>query len=199
MTRLTIAIAFAAVLGAGSLTAQTAAGARSWAIHDAPAELRPMISRADVMIAAMQDSHLRDLQRQLAQGGPEAAFGVAHMGPAMLSHRIGETGIAAGFTSDRLRQSTNQARPWAAEFVAKYAGRRAGDVDGFVVDLGDRVGVIRPMVQQRACASCHGPAEGISPAVRRALAERYPADRATGFAEGEIRGWFWVEIPKPAR
>jgi hypothetical protein len=32
--------------------------------------------------------------------------------------------------------------------------------------------------------------------VRAVLAERYPADRAIGFANGEIRGWYWVEMPK---
>jgi hypothetical protein len=31
--------------------------------------------------------------------------------------------------------------------------------------------------------------------VREELAERYPADRATGFKVGDIRGWFWVEVP----
>jgi hypothetical protein len=28
-----------------------------------------------------------------------------------------------------------------------------------------------------------------------ALAARYPDDRATGFAPGDLRGWFWVEVP----
>ena len=29
--------------------------------------------------------------------------------------------------------------------------------------------------------------------------ERYPRDRAVGFTNGEIRGWFWVELSKPER
>jgi hypothetical protein len=49
------------------------------------------------------------------------------------------------------------------------------------------------------CAGCHGPAAGISQAVRTELADRYPSDRAVGFADGEIRGWFWVEIPATRR
>jgi hypothetical protein len=46
------------------------------------------------------------------------------------------------------------------------------------------------------CATCHGPTESLSAGVRKEIAERYPTDRAVGFKEGEIRGWFWVEIPK---
>jgi hypothetical protein len=36
----------------------------------------------------------------------------------------------------------------------------------------------------------------LSPAVREELKERYPADQATGFKDGDLRGWFWVEVPK---
>jgi hypothetical protein len=69
-------------------------------------------------------------------------------------------------------------------------------VAGFAVDLGDRVGVLRPIREQRICAPCHGPEEKFSARLRAELADRYPVDRATGFRDGDIRGWFWVEIPK---
>jgi hypothetical protein len=80
--------------------------------------------------------------------------------------------------------------------VARYAGRSAADVDGFVVDLGDRIGVLRPIAHQSMCGACHGPEDGISPEVRAKLRQRYPRDRAVGFGEGDLRGWFWVEVPK---
>jgi len=47
----------------------------------------------------------------------------------------------------------------------------------------------------RACVVCHGDPAQIPDAVLAALAARYPDDRATGFAEGDLRGWFWVEVP----
>jgi hypothetical protein len=75
----------------------------------------------------------------------------------------------------------------------------ARDVDGFVVDLGDAVGVMRPLAERPVCANCHGPADGLSGAVRQELVDRYPADKAVGFKEGEIRGWLWVEVPKKRR
>jgi hypothetical protein len=107
--------------------------------------------------------------------------------------------VAAGRTSDRLRSPTNAPRPWAAALVTEYAGRKARDVDGFVVDLGGRIGVLRPIAQRPICASCHGPADRLSSRVRAVLADRYPADKALGFEIDEIRGWFWVEMPKPGR
>jgi hypothetical protein len=66
-------------------------------------------------------------------------------------------------------------------------------VEGFAVDLGDKIGVLRPIVERPICAGCHGPL--LAPGVKTALLDRYLADKAVGFAEGEIRGWFWVEMP----
>ena len=37
--------------------------------------------------------------------------------------------------------------------------------------------------------------ESIPADVRAALAELYPADRATGYSVGDLRGWLWVEVP----
>jgi len=188
------------LLCAATMAVQAPPQPKSWPIREAPAEWRAVLSRADLIVISMQDSWLSQLQHKLTEGGPALAFGVCHIDTAQLTHRLGRyEGIAAGFTSDRLRNPTNRPKGWAAELVAAHAGRRARDVDGFAVDLGDRIGVLRPMVEQETCASCHGPVERLTPAVRRLIAEGYPHDRAVGFAEGEIRGWFWVEMPKPKR
>ncbi|MEO7271796.1 MAG: DUF3365 domain-containing protein [Vicinamibacterales bacterium] len=189
----------AAALAGGVLGAQTIAPATRWPIGDVPATLRPAVSLADLIIVDLQNALRRQLVDKLSQGGPERALPACHMDPKTLARRVALSGtMAAGFTSDRLRNPANKPAAWAADIVAANAGRRAEDVEGFVVDLGGRLGVIRPIVQQTLCASCHGPTEKMSAGVQRALAERYPADRAIGFAEGEIRGWFWVELPATA-
>ena len=178
-----------------------AAGAQTqfptWTVGAAPAELRPAISRADLVIVGLQDSVLRELNDALSRGGPGTAIAFCHLDATVVAQRLGRSeGIAVGRTSDRLRNPSNQPRPWAAALVQANAGKQARSVDGFAVDLGDKVGVLRPIAQRTMCAGCHGPAESLSPAVRSVLADRYPVDRAVGFKEGEIRGWFWVEMPK---
>ena len=49
------------------------------------------------------------------------------------------------------------------------------------------------------CLKCHGPKEQILPEVRDALARDYPKDQATGFQEGDLRGWFWLSVPENAQ
>ena len=172
----------------------------SWPLSQAPAELGPVVARADLVVVAMQDAVLRELTSALTRGTPASAIGSCHLDATFVAQRVArEEGIAAGRTSDRLRNPTNAPKPWAAALVRANAGKQAKEVEGFVVDLGEQVGVLRPIAQRAMCAGCHGPAETLSAGVKNVLADRYPVDHALGFKEGEIRGWFWVEMPKRPR
>jgi hypothetical protein len=184
------------IIAGGLATTLAAQGdRRSWPVSQAPVELKPAISRADVVIVAMQDAVLRELTHEAAIGGPAPAMNFFHMDVTATIQRLArQEGIAAGRTSDRLRSPTNAPRPWAAPLVKMHAGESARSVEGFAVDLGDKIGVLRPIAERPICAGCHGPL--VAPGVKTALLERYPADKALGFTEGEIRGWFWVEMPK---
>ena len=184
-------------LAAATLQAQSTLPAGTWRIPDAPAELRDAVSRADLLILSLQDALQRELMGALAQGGPAFALQSCHIDVVGTARRIErQRDVHVGRTSDRLRNPANAPRPWAAALVKANAGRSTRDVPGFAVDLGDAVGVLRPIAHQPMCDSCHGATGQIDPAVRRAVQQRYPADSATGFTTGEIRGWFWVEVPK---
>ena len=191
-----VAAGVAATIAAGVMAIAASESPPAWPIDKSPAHMRPAIARADLIIVAMQDAVLRELTHGLREGGPELAITSCHLDATTITRRIADQeGIAAGRTSHRLRSPANRPKPWAAPLVAAHAGRKARDVEGFVVDLGDRLGVLRPIAHRPMCAGCHGPVERISPAVRQLLADWYPVDKAVGFAEGEIRGWFWVEMP----
>jgi hypothetical protein len=190
---------YAALLVALLPVTLTGAQPPSWRIRDAPAAMRPVIARADLVIASLQDAVLRELNDTYAAGGADVAIRTCHIDTTLTTFRFAREGIAAGRTSDRLRSPSNRAPKWAAETVAAWAGHAAREIDGFAFDLGDRVGVLRPIAQRERCLECHGPVERLSPTVRATLADRYPVDRAIGFREGDIRGWFWVEMPKPSR
>lgn len=197
MWRLHLMLMAAAAL-AGTATARIQTGELpTYAVAQAPAALRPTVQRGDLVIVALQNALLSELTRELNQGGPARAMQSCHLDATAIAQRVGrEEGLHAGRTSDRLRNPLNAPRSWAAPVVQRYAGRKAAEVRGVVVDLGDRIGLMRPIAHRAMCASCHGPADTLSPGVTTVLRDRYPADRATGYAEGDIRGWFWVEVPK---
>jgi hypothetical protein len=198
MTRTGFALLVAGLLlPAGPPPAQSPSPWPTYKISQAPPELRRQIQRADLVIISLQDAMLAELSRDMEQGGPALAIRACHLDTTTVAYRIAkQEGIQAGRTSDRLRVPTNTPKPWAAPLVAQYAGKRAADVEGFAVDLGDRVGVLRPMAERPLCASCHCDRDKLDPRVRQELDERYPRDRALNFQPGEVRGWFWVEVPK---
>ena len=191
------AIGAVAVHGGTSGHAQVSREWPTYAIADAPESFRPAIERSDLLIVSLQSALLSELRRALANGGPSRAIVSCHLDAVAVAQWIARRdGVAAGRTSARLRNPTNAPRPWAVAIVARYAEAHAAGLDGFAVDLGERIGVLRPIIEQRMCESCHGPLSKIDPDVRVRLTELYPTDRATGFQEGDLRGWFWLEMPK---
>ncbi len=175
-------------------------GYRSWPISQAPENMRRVAASADLIVVEMHGVALRELEQELNRRGPVDDASFCHLDATAALNRVAaREGIAAGRTSDRLRNPANAPRPWAAPIVSAHAGRAAKTVEGFVVDLGDKVGVLRPIVERAMCASCHGPDDRLASGLKIALKQRYPQDRAIGFHEGEIRGWFWVEMPKQPR
>lgn len=162
-----------------------------------PAALAPALERAGEAVAALQQKLQGRLGKTLTEQGPAAAVTVCRDDAPRLAAEVGaEKGVRLGRTSDRLRNAGNQAPAWAAAAVEGAAGRKAGEVKAQAYDLGDRVGVLRPIAVAPACTRCHGKPDGIPADVTTALRGAYPADRATGYEAGEHRGFFWVEVPK---
>src|SRR5690606_986701 len=125
------------------------------------------------------------------------AISVCHQAASRITDEVRRTeGFAMGRTSHRLRNRNNQPPPWAAAHVERAAAIPMSEVQPLVVDLGDRVGVMRPMPTLGLCVNCHGPETQIAPDVQETIAALYPGDRATGFREGDLRGWMWAEVPK---
>jgi hypothetical protein len=141
------------VLMSSFVQAQSSLPAGTWRVTDAPPEFRYPISRADLIVVSMHDALLRELNDALEQGGPAFAIHSCHIDVVSAIQRIGrQEGIAAGRTGDRLRNPTNAPRAWAAPLVKANRGLMARDVEGFAVDLGDKVGVLRPIAERPTCA-----------------------------------------------
>lgn len=155
----------------------------------------PAVERAERATAALFGTLVGRLGEAMAAGGPVAAIEVCSREAQTLTARIAEAhGLELGRTSHRLRNPRNAPPSWVEPWLAANAGRPAAEARLAAYDLGDRVGVVKPIGTLAPCTTCHGTA--IDPAVAEAIAKAYPEDRAVGFSEGELRGAFWVEVPK---
>ena len=59
--------------------AQSTAPPQTWRIADAPAQLKPAIAHADEVIVAQHSALLRQLNRELGEGGAAAAIKSCHL------------------------------------------------------------------------------------------------------------------------
>jgi len=188
-----------------ALVAQVAASSRvvaqpraesAYRMDQAPARLAQSVEIADAAIRALQQRLSARLFEEMKKGGPTLAIGVCRdEAPALTAEIARAHGVRVGRTSHHLRNPGNVSPLWAERFVKAGAGKKAASVEALVVDLEDRVGVLRPIPTAAPCLQCHGPAERLSPDVRAFIKTAYPNDRAIGFEEGDLRGFIWAEAP----
>jgi hypothetical protein len=125
------------------------------------------------------------------QQGPVSAIGVCRDEAPGIAASLSVDGVRMGRSSHKLRNPENAPSDWLVPVLESYV---SGDSEGpQLVELADgRHGYAEPIMVQGMCLVCHG--SNIEPGVAASTAELYPDDQATGFAEGDFRGVFWVEF-----
>ena len=140
---------------------------------------------------ALASEMMAELVAALDEGGPAAGITVCReKAPAVAAHVSEMYGVAIGRTSHRLRNSANVAPDWAATYVEDKV-----EEPTWVSGPDGELGALLPIRLKAECQMCHGPAETIDDDVMAAINEAYPKDEAVGFVEGDLRGWFWAEVP----
>jgi Protein of unknown function (DUF3365) len=157
---------------------------RRLAPADLPPALKPALHRAEEAIRAAAC----EVERRFGEGDPDA-------NAARCDGAAAVPGVEVGRTSARLRNPGNAPPPWAEAYVAATDGRKASELAAVAFDLGDRVGLLRPIEIRRRCLACHAPREKLAEGTRAWLARAYPRDRAVGYAPGDLRGFWWAEAP----
>jgi hypothetical protein len=162
-----------------------------------PVELAPRVATAEAAASDLRSTLGTRLLTVVGKEGPVAGIDVCSNEARSLTAEVAARNeVEIGRTSTRLRNPDNAPRPWLKSYLEETAGKPAASVASAVYDLGDRLGVARPLEMAPQCAPCHGDPASIPAPVKAALEQRYPQDRATGSSVGEVRGVLWVEIPK---
>lgn len=166
--------------------------------HTSPAE-EPAPPRRDAQqetARAAQQELFEQLSGRLmaviSDEGLAAAIDVCSRESLDITQRVGQThGVAIGRTSFRLRNAFNTPPAWAQPLVEQRVE------EPHYVDLPDgALGALLPIRLKPTCLACHGTPDQIPTEVQEALAQRYPEDQGTGFAADQLRGWFWIEVPR---
>ncbi|MCA9083298.1 MAG: DUF3365 domain-containing protein [Planctomycetaceae bacterium] len=163
-----------------------------------PAEFsEPQKRQQEAAMAAKEELFRRlsgRLMSVLQAEGPAKAIEVCKVDAGAFSEQVGrEFGVSIGRTSFRLRSGVNPPPSWSQSFVDQRVAEPR-----FVSLPGETLGAFLPIMLQKKCELCHGPEDQIADDVKAAIKLQYPNDQAMGFVEGDLRGWFWVEVPADA-
>lgn len=137
-------------------------------------------------------SLLTELMTAMSENGPVKSIKVCKLRAPEVAKTVGQnSGVRIGRTSFKLRNPENRPPDWAANFVADQVDH---EVEVELKD--DGLGVLLPIHLKMTCLMCHGPDKQLMPDLKAAIVSNYPEDQATGFSEGDLRGYFWIEVPR---
>lgn len=142
---------------------------------------------------------LKELRLRLQAGmaeSPMAAIAVCQDEAPKIAERWSTEAAIVRRTALRLRQPHNAASEADQATMLAFskrlaAGESASSVEEFSVTADGSMRYARALVTEAPCLVCHG--ETLAPAIAKTIGERYPADRATGFRLGDLRGIVVVE------
>lgn len=140
------------------------------------------------------------LLARLEADGPAEAIAFCADSAQARTAALSTAGVLVRRVTARPRNLANAPDAWEEEMLDLLASRHASgtlppDTAVWVGAEGEReLRYLRPIVVQQRCLACHGDPATFDPAVAAILAERYPEDRATGYAAGDFRGAVSVRL-----
>jgi hypothetical protein len=147
--------------------------------------------------AAAVQTFKKSLKGALLAGleeGPVSAISVCQMKAPELADAASKSGVQVGRTSRKLRNPANAPKPWMEPLLDRYHQDPESREPAVVVVDKETVGYVEPIYVEPVCVTCHG--KNLAPELQAKLDELYPEDEATGYAAGDLRGMFWVELAR---
>lgn len=140
-----------------------------------------------------QSQLLLKLKTTIEKEGAPAAISECKTASPEMEKQMSSQGWTVRRVSDRPRNPDHAPDAFESRVLAQWvsemqAGKQPEPVAQ--VDAGD-FRVMRPIViQADLCMRCHGMPEALDRAAAREIAKQYPADLATGYKMGDLRGAF---------
>ncbi len=163
-----------------------------------------LLKEARLIAQSLPPKLLNVIQAEIDKRGTEQALvAYSHLSPKVLADASEETGWEIRQVSPMNRNPKGLPDAWETGILAEFDRRISGgelpvkmDKGEVVVEGGKRYyRYMQPMMMQRVCMECHGPEDAINPGVRQRIKELYPADRATGYTDGMMRGALTLRRP----
>jgi hypothetical protein len=138
------------------------------------------------------------LQSAMKSGGPVAAVKACNVSAPSIANKINmDTGWQVGRSSLKLRNPANAPDSWEKKVMETFEERKAAGESPKTLEYSETVMVdgqktfrfMKAIPTAKICLNCHG-GEQVKAPIAGILKELYPADKARGYNEGDLRGAF---------
>lgn len=158
------------------------------------------VPEARAAAASLAGTLVPTLQAAIREGGTSNAVSVCRIEAPVIAARVSNDRVEIGRTALRVRNPDNAPDDWERSMLESFASRMAAGADPASLESwttewrdGRHVGRwIKAIPTAPMCTTCHG--VDLEPDLAAAIAALYPADQATGFRVGELRGAFTATI-----
>lgn len=165
----------------------------------------PEVARARAAIKTMADTLRGELMAAIQDGGAVAAVGKCKaVAPGIArSASSASEGFIASRTALRVRNPQNKPDAFERRVLEDFAEKLKAGADPATLEHSEEIRqndatLVRYMkaipMSETPCVACHGASDKLDPAAAAEIRRLYPADQATGFAPGELRGAFSVTV-----
>ena len=147
---------------------------------------------------------LQMVQDEIDKGSYHGAIAAcSDKAPKMAAAASQNTGWAIRRVSLKNRNPKAVPDAWELAALEEFDRRRAAGENAAMMEKAEIVAegdkrvlrYIKALPTQKLCLNCHGGADQMAAEVKAKLAELYPNDKATGYAEGQVRGALTVKRP----
>jgi hypothetical protein len=163
-----------------------------------PADLEAFTMESRAKIKAFAGELQGELGAAIKSGGPISAIDVCHDRAPEIAEGLSTEGWHVARTSHRTRNPGNAPDAWEAAVLDSFIARaEAGETfdamdEAEIVetDNGKAYRYMKAIPVGEVCLTCHG--TDLDADLAAQIASLYPADQATGFELGQLRGAFTV-------
>ncbi len=139
-----------------------------------------------------------EVTKEMERTGPIRAIVVCkYSAPEITSTLSRQTGMRVTRVALRVRnRALGEADAWEQQGLLDFEKRVAKGEKAETLEVAEIVNepagrmfrYLKAIPMGQPCMACHGPAAGLSDAVRAQIASEYPHDRAVDFQVGQVRG-----------
>lgn len=188
----------------GLLLAGCAGSPASGADDDAAARTDAQL-RARGAADSLTGALLGRLTAVMKKEGPAGAVDVCAVEALPLTAAVAaRRGVEMRRVTLKTRNAVNTPDAWETAVLTTFAAQHAAGtlaattevIEAVETGQGPAFRYMRPLIVRDPCLRCHGAASEIDESVKQRIAAQYPADKATGYRSGDLRGAISVTVPR---